>query len=220
MEEGDLAEYVGQPVFSSDRIWDRPPPGVVMGLAWTSLGGSTLYVESGVVDPGAKGKGGLRATGQLGDVMQESASIAHTFARGFFREHVPDGADPDFFRDTLIHVHVPAGATPKDGPSAGCTIVTALLSLASGRPARENLAMTGEVTLTGRVLPVGGIKEKVIAARRSGVTTLVLPEGNRADYAEVADEAKEGLEVHFAETYEQVHAAAFPKEEQEQAAVS
>ena len=220
--EGDLADYVGQPVFSSERIWDQPPPGVVMGLAWTSMGGSTLYVESGVVGPSEKGKGGLRTTGQLGDVMQESAVIAHSFARGFFRDRAPpDGFDPAFFEDSLLHVHVPAGATPKDGPSAGCTIVTALLSLASKRPVRENLAMTGEVTLTGRVLPVGGIKEKVIAARRSGVTTLVLPEGNRADFSEVADEAKEGLEVHFAETYDQVFSAAFcGGEAHEQAAAS
>ena len=222
MGEGDLADYVGQPVFSSERIWDQPPPGVVMGLAWTSMGGSTLYVESGVVGPSERGKGGLRTTGQLGDVMQESAVIAHSFARGFFRDRAPpDGFDPAFFEDSLLHVHVPAGSTPKDGPSAGCTIVTALLSLASKRPVRENLAMTGEVTLTGRVLPVGGIKEKVIAARRSGVTTLVLPEGNRADFSEVADEAKEGLEVHFAETYDQVFSAAFcGGEAHEQAAAS
>ena len=179
-----------------------------MGLAWTAMGGATLYVEAARVvtgatappgdaaadaaatsDGGGKGSGrgggggGMVTTGQLGDVMRESAAIAHTFARAFLAEKDPSKGS--FFADNTVHVHVPAGATPKDGPSAGCTIVTALLSLALGRAAAPDLAMTGEVTLTGRVLPVGGIKEKLLAARRSGVRTVIFPEGNRRDYDEV-----------------------------------
>ena len=200
----DLVEYIGQPPFQTDRIYDVTPPGVVTGLAWTSMGGSTLYIEcTAVTQTGSEKKGGtLRTTGQLGDVMQESSSIAHTYARAFLAERDPGNA---FFDETALHVHVPAGSTPKDGPSAGCTMITAMVSLAAGKAVRPNLAMTGEVTLTGIVMPIGGVKEKTIAARRSGVTTILFPEGNRKDYEELSDDIKEGLEVHFVSTYDEVY---------------
>ena len=168
------------------------------------MGGSTLYIEcTAVTQTGSEKKGGtLRTTGQLGDVMQESSSIAHTYARAFLAERDPGNA---FFDETALHVHVPAGSTPKDGPSAGCTMITAMVSLAAGKAVRPNLAMTGEVTLTGIVMPIGGVKEKTIAARRSGVTTILFPEGNRKDYEELSDDVKEGLEVHFVSTYDEVY---------------
>lgn len=196
-----LAAYLGAAPFPTDKLYaDATPVGVVTGLAWTAMGGSTLYVECGVSER-AKGKGALRATGQLGDVMRESADIAHTFARAFLRRLRPDDT---FFAEAALHVHVPAGAVPKDGPSAGATLVTALLSAALGRPAAAATAMTGEVTLTGRVLPVGGIKEKTIAARRAGVRTLILPAANARDFEELPAEVREGVTVHFVERYEQV----------------
>jgi Lon-like ATP-dependent protease len=198
-----LAEYLGPPPFPTDKLYnDATPVGVVTGLAWTSMGGSTLYVECSVAERGP-GKGGLRATGQLGDVMRESSEIAHTYARAFLARLRPGDT---FFDEARLHVHVPAGATPKDGPSAGATLVTALLSRALGRPARAAAAMTGEVTLTGRVLPVGGIKEKTIAARRAGVATLLLPAGNRRDYEELPADVRAGMTAHFVERYEDVFA--------------
>jgi Lon-like ATP-dependent protease len=197
-----LTSYLGPPPFPTDKLYaDATPVGVVTGLAWTAMGGSTLYVECGVSER-SPGKGGLRATGQLGDVMRESADIAHTYAKAFLRRLRPGDT---FFTDAALHVHVPAGAVPKDGPSAGATLVTALLSAALGRPAAAATAMTGEVTLTGRVLPVGGIKEKTIAARRAGVRTLILPAANARDFEELPAEVREGIAVHFVERYEQVY---------------
>ncbi|KAK2078600.1 hypothetical protein QBZ16_003440 [Prototheca wickerhamii] len=218
VDAADLSDYLGPPPFTSDKIYaSSTPPGVVMGLAWTAMGGSSLYIEAAAVERG-EGKGSLRSTGQLGDVMKESASIAHTFARRFFEQR--DGGA--FFGEAALHVHVPAGATPKDGPSAGCAIVTALLSLAYDRPVRQDLAMTGEVTLTGKVLPIGGVKEKTLAARRSGVKHLIFPEGNRRDWDELTEasgfeigtgDVKEGLEPHFVEEYDQVFDLALPETE-------
>jgi len=207
VNEPNLHHYVGKPIFTSDRLYDSDlPPGVVMGLAWTSMGGSSLYIETtGVRGPDGKG-GMLQKTGQLKSVMQESSQIAHTFARKFLQDY--EGSNK-YFEEYNIHLHVPEGATPKDGPSAGVTMVTALLSLALGRPVRPDVAMTGEVSLTGKVLPVGGIKEKTIAARRSGVTCLVFPEGNRRDFEELPDYLKKGLEIHFANVYKDVFDVAF-----------
>ncbi|CAH1252788.1 LONP1 [Branchiostoma lanceolatum] len=158
----NLQDYVGKPIFTSERMYANTPPGVVMGLAWTSLGGSTLYIETSLRMPreSEAKEGSLELTGQLGDVMQESGKIAYTFAKAFIGEKDPGN---NFLAASHLHLHVPEGATPKDGPSAGCTIVTALLSLAVGKPIRQNVAMTGELSLTGKVLPVGGIKEKTIA---------------------------------------------------------
>lgn len=206
----NLQEYVGKPLFNTDKIYDQTPPGVVMGLAWTSLGGSTLYIETTLKEALSSdekdARPSLDVTGQLGDVMKESSSIAYTFAKGFLSREDPNN---DFFKRASIHLHVPEGATPKDGPSAGCTIITALLSLATNKPVRQNVAMTGEVSLTGKVLPVGGIKEKTIAARRADVSCVILPEGNRKDFADVPEFVKEGLDVHFVSHYDEAYKIAF-----------
>ncbi|KAM0954423.1 putative endopeptidase La [Dioscorea sansibarensis] len=201
----NLHDYVGKPVFHAERIYDQTPLGVVMGLAWTAMGGSTLYIETTIVEQG-DGKGALHLTGQLGDVMKESAQIAHTVGRAILQEKEPENP---FFANSKLHLHVPAGATPKDGPSAGCTMITSLLSLAMKKPVKRDLAMTGEVTLTGRILPIGGVKEKTIAARRSGVKTIIFPEANRRDFDELAENVKEGLDVHFVDDYSQIFELAF-----------
>ncbi|KFK26447.1 hypothetical protein AALP_AA8G249700 [Arabis alpina] len=209
INESNLADYVGKPVFHAEKIYEQTPVGVVMGLAWTSMGGSTLYIETTVVEDG-EGKGGLNITGQLGDVMKESAQIAYTVARKILLKKEPENK---FFANSKLHLHVPAGATPKDGPSAGCTMITSLLSLAMQKPVRKDLAMTGEVTLTGRILPIGGVKEKTIAARRSQVKTIVFPEANRRDFDELAENVKEGLDVHFVDNYEKISELAFGYED-------
>ena len=154
INESNLADFVGPPIFQSDRLYEQTPVGVVMGLAWTAMGGSTLYVETSLVEQGPDGKGTLQMTGQLGDVMKESATIANTLSRQILREREPEN---NYFSTAKIHLHVPAGATPKDGPSAGCTMITSMLSLAMNLPVKKDMAMTGEVTLTGRVLPIGGV---------------------------------------------------------------
>ena len=173
-------------------------PGVVTGLAWTSLGGATLQIEATAVLSRNKG---LKQTGQLGAVMVESADIAYSYVMAHLEAY---GAKPDFFDERFVHIHVPAGATPKDGPSAGVTMATALLSMVLQKPVRKHLAMTGELTLTGQVLPIGGVKEKVIAARRSGCKILIFPEANRKDFEELPAYLKKGLTVHFAGRYEEV----------------
>ncbi|XP_010496978.1 PREDICTED: lon protease homolog 1, mitochondrial, partial [Camelina sativa] len=211
IDESNLADYVGKPVFHAEKLYEQTPVGVVMGLAWTSMGGSTLYIETTVVEDG-EGKGGLNITGQLGDVMKESAQIAHTVARKIMLEKEPEN---QFFANSKLHLHVPAGATPKDGPSAGCTMITSLLSLATKKPVRKDLAMTGEVTLTGRILPIGGVKEKTIAARRSEIKTIIFPEANRRDFDELAENVKEGLEVHFVDDYGKIFELAFGYDKQE-----
>ena len=159
VDSTNLADYVGKPVFHAERIYNQTPVGVVMGLAWTAMGGSTLYIETTQVEQG-EGKGALHITGQLGDVMKESAQIAHTLARAILLEKEPDNP---FFANTKLHLHVPAGATPKDGPSAGCTMMTSLLSLAMKKPVKKDLAMTGEVTLTGKILPIGGVSKRIFS---------------------------------------------------------
>ncbi|XP_044483406.1 lon protease homolog 1, mitochondrial-like [Mangifera indica] len=209
VDESNLADYVGKPVFHAERIYDQTPVGVVMGLAWTAMGGSTLYIETTEVEQG-DGKGALHVTGQLGDVMKESAQIAHTVARSILLEKEPDNP---FFANSKLHLHVPAGATPKDGPSAGCTMVTSMLSLAMKKYVRKDLAMTGEVTLTGKILPIGGVKEKTIAARRSDVKTIIFPSANRRDFDELAPNVKEGLDVHFVDDYSQIFGLAFGDEQ-------
>ncbi|NCA70931.1 MAG: endopeptidase La [Sphingobacteriia bacterium] len=190
--ESDLKDYLGSPVFRDERKLSGP--GVVTGLAWTAMGGATLSIEA------ARAHGfnrGFKLTGQLGDVMKESAEIAYDYLVG---HAAALGADPKFFESAFIHVHVPAGATPKDGPSAGITMTSALLSLALGKPVRR-LAMTGEITLTGEVFPVGGIREKLIAARRAGIREIILPADNRGDFEEVPEHVRKGLKVHFASRY-------------------
>nr|CCA20675.1 unnamed protein product putative [Albugo laibachii Nc14] len=200
-----LFKYVGKPIYQSDRMYDIMPPGVVMGLAWTAMGGSSLYIETTSINLDSE-KAGLITTGQMGSVMEESTKIAHTYARHKLQELDPTNS---FFKRAEIHMHVPEGATPKDGPSAGCTMVTALLSLALDKAVRPDLAMTGEVSLTGKVLPVGGIKEKTIAAKGAGVSVLVLPKGNQRDYEELEEYLRKDLDVHFAESYADVYKVAF-----------
>jgi ATP-dependent Lon protease len=197
---GNLKDYLGGPVFKDER--NLSGAGVVTGLAWTALGGATLNIEAVVTH---RFNRGFKLTGQLGDVMRESAEIAY----GYIVSHAEQfDAELSFFEKAFIHLHVPAGATPKDGPSAGITMASALLSLARERPVR-NIAMTGELTLTGQVFPVGGIREKVIAARRAGIRELILPEDNRSDYEEVPDHIRKGLKVHFASVFEDVASLLF-----------
>ncbi|KAH1005202.1 hypothetical protein HUJ04_006231 [Dendroctonus ponderosae] len=205
----NLQEFVGKPVFTHDRMYPTTPPGVVMGLAWTAMGGSTLYIETTTRrQPSADkdSEGSLELTGHLGDVMKESAKIALTVARNFLTQQNPDNK---FLLSSHLHLHVPEGATPKDGPSAGCTIVTALLSLAKNTPIRQDLAMTGEISLMGKVLPVGGIKEKTIAAKRSGVKCIILPEENKKDFNDLPTFITEGLEVHFVSHVNEIYKIAF-----------
>ncbi|XP_030756996.1 lon protease homolog, mitochondrial isoform X2 [Sitophilus oryzae] len=205
----NLQEFVGKPVFTHDRMYEVTPPGVVMGLAWTAMGGSTLYVETTTrrdTSPDKDTEGSLELTGHLGEVMKESAKIALTVARNYLTKTDPTNK---FLLGSHLHLHVPEGATPKDGPSAGCTIVTALLSLAKNKPIRQDLAMTGEVSLMGKVLPVGGIKEKTIAAKRSGVKCIILPEENKKDFNDLQSFITEGLEVHFVSHIDQIYHIAF-----------
>ncbi len=195
VSEADLKGYLGSPVFRDERKLSGP--GVVTGLAWTAMGGATLSIEAAHTHSFTRG---FKLTGQLGDVMKESAEIAYGYLVGHAKAF---GADPSFFENAFIHVHVPAGATPKDGPSAGVTLTSALLSLARNQPVRR-IAMTGEITLTGEVFPVGGIREKLIAARRAGIKEIILPEDNRGDFEEVPEHVRKGLKVHFASRYEDV----------------
>lgn len=206
LTEKNLVPYLGKPIFTSDRFYAVNPVGVTTGLAWTALGGATLYIEA-VKYPSEKTE--VKLTGQAGDVMKESAQIAWTFAQSNverYSHHIP------FFEKSQVHLHIPEGATPKDGPSAGITMVTSLLSLLLDVPVRNNLAMTGELTLTGKVLPIGGLKEKLIAARRSKVNVLIFPKENLRDYDELPDYLKKGLEVHFVDHYDEVFRIAFPKQ--------
>jgi ATP-dependent Lon protease len=193
--ERDLKGYLGSPVFRDER--KLAGPGVVTGLAWTAMGGATLSIEAVKIFEGSRG---IKLTGQLGDVMKESAEIAY----GYVQAHAPEfGVDPSFFEKALIHLHVPAGATPKDGPSAGITMASALVSLALGQPVRR-LAMTGELTLTGEVFPIGGVREKLIAARRAGIKEILLPEDNRGEFEEVPEHVRKGLAIHFVSRFEEV----------------
>jgi len=210
----NLHEYVGKPIFTSDRLYEKDPlpHGIVMGLAWTSMGGSALYIETQGITRGLdsdgkrRGGGTLKTTGQMGDVMKESTQIAYTVARARLADIDPTNS---YFDDTDIHMHVPEGATPKDGPSAGVTMVTAMLSLATDKPIKSDLAMTGEVSLTGKVLAVGGIKEKTMAARRAGIKTIILPEDCRRDWDELPEYLKDGLDIQFASDYSSVYDVAF-----------
>jgi ATP-dependent Lon protease len=179
-------------------------PGVATGLAVTGTGGDVLFVEAtGMTSPSAQS--GLTLTGQLGDVMKESAQIALSYVKGHAADH---DIDPAAFEERSFHVHVPAGAIPKDGPSAGVTMVTALTSLLTGRPVRHTVGMTGEVTLQGRVLPIGGVKQKVLAAHAAGLTDVVLPERNRGDLDDVPQEVRDAMTFHFAMTVDEVLAVA------------
>jgi ATP-dependent Lon protease len=192
----DIDTLLGQPPFQPDK--PLRGVGVATGLAWTTMGGATLTFESSQVHTLNRG---FKLTGQLGDVMKESAEIAYSYVVAHLKDY---GCDLDFFDMSMVHLHVPAGATPKDGPSAGVTMATALVSLARKERIKRNLAMTGELTLTGQVLPVGGIREKVIAARRIRIMELILPHANRRDFEELPDYLREGINVHFARSFREV----------------
>jgi ATP-dependent Lon protease len=178
-------------VFSEQRRRTKVP-GVATGLAWTPVGGEVLFIEATAM----KGSGKLTITGQLGDVMRESAQAAQSWVRGHAAEIAPN-LDDDWFANNDIHVHVPAGAVPKDGPSAGVAMTTALASLVRGKAIRNDMAMTGEITLTGQVLPVGGIKEKTLAAQRAGIKEVILPSRNEGDVAEIPTHELGGLKFHY-----------------------
>jgi len=183
-------DYLGSPTFYSEIAERATKPGVVTGLAWTAAGGDILFIESSKM----KGTGKLTLTGHLGDVMKESATAALTYVRA----HTDIlGFAEDFHEKTDIHVHVPAGAIPKDGPSAGVGMFISLVSMLSGVPVKSGVAMTGEITLRGNVLPIGGVKEKVTAAHRSGIKTIILPDHNRKALEEIPDHIKKDLSFHF-----------------------
>ena len=192
-----ITDWLGPQRHRGDEVEAEPQVGVVTGLAWTSVGGETLVIEATALP----GKGNLQLTGQLGDVMQESAHAALTFVRANAERL---GIDPGCFEKLDLHVHVPEGAVPKDGPSAGIALMTALASALSGAEVRPRLAMTGEITLRGRVLPIGGLREKLLAAVRAGVTTVLLPEKNREDLFDVPDEIKKALRIEFVSTADEV----------------
>ncbi|MEC8899566.1 MAG: endopeptidase La [Candidatus Neomarinimicrobiota bacterium] len=198
-----VSDYLGAPRFHSELAERTTKPGVVTGLAWTAAGGDILFVESTLM----KGKGKLTLTGQLGDVMKESATAGLTYVRS----HAEDfGIDPNFNETSDIHVHVPAGAIPKDGPSAGVSMVTSLVSLLTKKPVKEKVAMTGEITLRGNVLPIGGVKEKVTAAHRSGITEVILPDLNRKDLEDVPEHVSKDLTFHFVKEIRDVLKVAIP----------
>jgi ATP-dependent Lon protease len=200
----DLPEMLGPELFFQEQARRELPPGVATGLAWTEAGGDVLYIEATLLPEGRT----LTLTGQLGDVMQESAKAA----RSYIWSHADAlGIDPGQFRRAGVHIHVPAGAIPKDGPSAGITMATALAALYSDCPARSDTAMTGEITLTGLVLPIGGVKEKVLAARRAGIRRVILPKDNEKDLRELPDHVRAEMEVVLAERIEDVLAAAIPQ---------
>jgi Lon-like ATP-dependent protease len=201
----NLKDFVGPPIYTTDRLYEVTPPGVIMGLAWTSLGGTSMYVEATAEESfggeNSQSNGGkLAITGQLGDVMKESSKIAFSVAKQYVKT--------DFFKKHNVNLHCPEGATPKDGPSAGITITTGLISLALNVPL-PSIAMTGEITLTGKVLRIGGLKEKLIAAKRNGVTTLFLPKDNQGDYEVLPENLKEGFDVTFVDNYSKIYEKLF-----------
>ncbi len=215
----NLEQFAGKPVFTTDTIYESStgqvnngelPVGVVMGLAWDPMGGCPIFVETAATPTAYSDNGGgvHTVTGQLGSVMKESVSIAYTFARQFV---AAQHRESKFFNSHQLHVHVPEGAVQKDGPSAGVAMTTSMISMATSTPVRPRLAMTGELSLTGKVLPVGGIKEKSLAARRSGATAIILPAANRRDFEELPSYVKEHLQVHYASEYRDVFALAFPE---------
>jgi len=190
-------EFLGPERYFSEIAERTQEPGVVIGLAWTPMGGDIMFIEATKM----AGKKGLTLTGHLGDVMKESAQAAMSYVRARAERL---GIAPDFFENLDLHVHVPAGAVPKDGPSAGVTIATALASLLTGRPARHDIAMTGEITLRGKVLAIGGIKEKVLGARRAGINTIIMPKRNEKDLEDIPENVRQEMHFIFVETIDEV----------------
>lgn len=200
-----LIKYLGQPIFHEDEVIRATRPGMSVGLAWTSMGGDVLAIEAQHIH----GKGDLKLTGQLGDVMQESANIAFSYVKSIAANH---GIDMKWFDSNNVHLHVPEGATPKDGPSAGITMATAIYSLITNQTMAQDMAMTGELSLLGKVMPIGGLKEKVLAARRNLVKTILIPKFNKRDLDKLEDNVKEGIEFHLVGDMEEVLKYAFPND--------
>ncbi len=198
----NLEDFLGRGRYSVNMANPKPEIGITRGLAWTSVGGDTLEIEVNIMP----GKGEFMLTGQLGDVMKESAQTGISYIRSVASDY---GIEDDFFRKNDIHIHIPEGAVPKDGPSAGITMATAMLSAVTRTPVRADVAMTGEITLRGRVLPIGGLKEKLLAAKKAGITTVLVPERNRPDVAEMDAEITDGLEILYVETMAEVLKTAF-----------
>jgi ATP-dependent Lon protease len=198
-----VVEMLGAPKFLDEEMEERTKdPGVAIGLAWTPVGGEVLFIEASRM----AGTGSLTLTGQLGDVMKESARAALSWLRMHAKAY---SIDPDFFKNAEMHIHVPSGAIPKDGPSAGVTMATAMASILTGRPVRGDVAMTGEITLSGRVLPIGGVKEKVLAARRLGIHEVILPKQNAKNVNEdLTPELRKDLTIHLVSTIDEVLALA------------
>lgn len=198
-----VVELLGAEIYLPEPAREDLPPGVATGLAWTPSGGDVLYIEATLLP---KGKG-LTLTGHLGEVMQESVKAAQSYLWAHADEY---GLDPEIFSEAGVHVHVPAGAIPKDGPSAGITMAVALASLYSKKVARADTAMTGEISLTGRVLPIGGLKEKVLAARRAGIRRVVLPKQNAKDLRDLPEHVKNEMEFFFADRIDDVFVETIP----------
>lgn len=197
----NLEKYLGKKKFSLEKADKKPQVGIVRGLAWTSVGGETLQIEVNMMP----GKGDIDLTGQMGDVMKESAIIAMSYVRSISKEH---GIKPEIFKENDFHIHIPEGAVPKDGPSAGVTMATAIFSTVTGRKVRSDIAMTGEITLRGRSLPIGGLKEKILAAKMAGVKEVLVPLENKKDIEEISDEIKEGLVITFVSNMKEILARA------------
>ena len=202
----NMEKYLGKPIFRYQIASEKPEVGTVTGLAWTPVGGETLTIEVTTM----KGTGKLELTGQLGDVMKESAKAGMSYVRSIADRY---NIEPEFYKERDIHVHIPEGAIPKDGPSAGVTMATALLSALSNIPVREELAMTGEVTLRGKVLPVGGIKEKVLAAHRAGIKKILLPIDNKRDIDDIPQNIRKQLEFVLISTMDDVLEHALVKDD-------
>ena len=197
VKAGNLKEILGRKIYISEKNDDKDKVGIVTGLAWTSVGGDTLSIEVNTMP----GSGKLELTGNLGDVMKESAKAALSYVRSNSQKL---GINTDFYKNTDIHIHIPEGAVPKDGPSAGITMTTAIISALSGRKVKHEIAMTGEVTLRGRVLPIGGLKEKTLAAYRFGIKKIIIPYENKPDYDELPDVVKNNITFVFAKDMDTV----------------
>ncbi|KAL7921137.1 Lon protease C-terminal proteolytic domain-containing protein [Trichoderma austrokoningii] len=211
----NLTDYIGPPIFTSDRLYDVSPPGVSMGLAWTQMGGAAMYIESILQAPlRPSSRPGLEITGNLKNVMKESTTIAYSYAKSFVVNQFPEN---HFFDKAKMHLHVPDGAVSKDGPSAGITMTTSLLSLALDEPVNPTVAMTGEITLTGKVLRIGGLREKTVAARRAGCKTIIFPKDNMSDWLELPQTIKAGIEGHAVNWYSEVFDLVFPNLDRQKA---
>ena len=202
LTENNLEKYLGKSIYETNMKAEHDEVGIVRGLAWTSVGGDTLEIEVNLMP----GKGKFELTGQLGDVMQESAKAGISYIRSVSDDYE---LDPEYFQQHDIHIHIPEGAVPKDGPSAGITMATAMLSAVLNKPVRADVAMTGEITLRGRVLPIGGLKEKLLAAKGAGMKTVIVPEKNRRDVEELSREITGGLELVYAQNMNDVISHAF-----------